>query len=490
MASRSVRELREQRMTDAPLASRTFTPDDQLGFARLSRDWNPMHLDANFARRTQAGAPVVHGIHTLLWAMDTAVRTFPFDIRNIKVRFQQPLYPGEIAQLEIRSRTETAIALEVLAAGTVIATIKLSPESGKLLGGSVRPIAAAPPEIANPVDIPFEQWASQTGAVVADSGDDEIRTSFPALSDTIGSSAVRALLATSQLVGMACPGLHSLFAGLDVSRDPASNREQVLSYAVSKTDPRFRSLQIDVRGSGIAGRLDAFARLPPTVQPGMAEVSARVPKNGFEGQRALIVGGSRGLGEVTAKIIAAGGGHPVITYRDGEREAEAVAADIRRDGGPCDVIRYDVLDPTGSQLDGIGAVDSAYYFATAKIFQRQSAQSAPERLRTFFSYYVEGFSRLCTALAENRTGRIGIFYPSTVAIDESVGTMAEYAMAKLAGETLAKDINKLLPPVHVVSRRLPRIMTDQTATIGVARAQDALDVMLPIVYEVQQIARP
>jgi NAD(P)-dependent dehydrogenase (short-subunit alcohol dehydrogenase family) len=477
-------------MTDAPLASRTFTSDDQLAFARLSQDRNPMHLDANFARRTQAGAPVVHGIHTLLWAMDTVLRSFAFDIQNIKVRFQQPLYPGEIARTEIRSRTETAVTIEVLAAGTVIAAIKLSSESGKLSGASARPIAAAPQQIANPVDIPFEQWANQTGAVTTSPSDDEIAALFPALSNSIGVSAVHALLATSHVVGMACPGLHSLFAGLDVSRDPASDRARTLGYAVSKTDARFRSLQIEVAGSGITGRLDAFARHPPATQPGMTAISAHVAKGAFAGQRALIVGGSRGLGEVTAKIIAAGGGYPVISYRDGKREAEAVAADIRAAGGQCDVIHYDALDPAGSPLDGIGAVDSCYYFATAKIFQRKSALVEPEKLRTFLSYYADGFYNLCTALTPNRGGKIGVFYPSTVAIDEATSTTAEYAMAKAAGEVLAKYLNEFLPTVHVVSRRLPRIMTDQTATIGVARALDALDVMLPIVYEVQTIARP
>ena len=60
----------------------------------------------------------------------------------------------------------------------------------------------------------------------------------------------------------------------------------------------------------------------------------------------------------------------------------------------------------------------------------------------------------------------------------------------LRGEILAKYVNEFLPNIQVMSRRLPRIMTDQTTTIGVARTQDALDVMLPIVYEVQQIARP
>ena len=83
-----------------------------------------------------------------------------------------------------------------------------------------------------------------------------------------------------------------------------------------------------------------------------------------------------------------------------------------------------------------------------------------------------------------------MFYPSTVAIDEGVSTTAEYAMAKMAGEILAKYLNEFMTNIHVVSRRLPRILTDQTATVGVASADNALDVMLPIVYEVQEMARP
>jgi acyl dehydratase/NAD(P)-dependent dehydrogenase (short-subunit alcohol dehydrogenase family) len=476
-------------MTDEPLASRVFTMEDQLAFARLSRDRNPMHLDANFARRTQAGAPVVHGIHDLLWAMDAVLRSSSFNVQGIKVRFQQPLFLDEIARIEIRSRTETAINLEVIAAGTVIATIRLSskPATAPALA---RPIAVAPQPIAEPTDIPFEQMADQKGTVAADAGGDELRTLFPALSNSIGIPAVQALLATSQIIGMACPGLHSLFAGLDVSRDPASASERALCYAVSKTDARFRSLQIEVSGSGISGRLDAFARLPPTAQPDMAAVSARVTKGAFAGQRVLIIGGSRGLGEVTARIVAAGGGHPVITYFEGQREAEAVAAGIRDAGGGCDVVRYDAREAASRQLKGVGAVDSCYYFATPKIFQRKSDLFEPERLRSFLSYYADGFHDLCTALAQDRGGRIGVFYPSTVAIEEEVAGAAEYAMAKVAGEILAKYINAFLPAVHVISRRLPRTMTDQTATIGVASAQDALDVMLPIVYEVQQIARP
>jgi hypothetical protein len=82
-----------------------------------------------------------------------------------------------------------------------------------------------------------------------------------------------------------------------------------------------------------------------------------------------------------------------------------------------------------------------------------------------------------------------VFYPSTVAIDEGLSTTAEYAMAKVAGETLANYLNQFMSNIQVLCRRLPRILTDQTATVGVASADNALDVLLPIVYEVQAMGR-
>jgi acyl dehydratase len=478
-------------MTVQPLASRLFTLNDQLEFARLSSDRNPVHLDADFARRTQMGAPVVHGIHSMLWALEMVLASSPFEIADLHVRFPQPLYLDEIAQVRVSSRTEASVRIEVMAAGTVTTAIKVSSRSGKVFGAATRRTDVAPSVPEEPADIPFEDMANQTGTAAVTAADDEIRKAFPALSDAMGVSAVCGLLATSQIVGMACPGRHSLFAGLDITRDNASHDERALRYVVSKLDARFRSLQIDISGSGLAGRLDAFARLPPPMQPDMTTISARVPNGVFAGQRALIIGGSRGLGEVTAKMIAAGGGHPIITYRSGQYEAEKVAAEIRQAKGSCDVIRYDALDPSGNQLDGIGAIDGCYYFATTKIFQRQSpGLYDAEKFHTFLNYYVDGFYALCTALAQPRPNKLGIFYPSTVAIDEETSGVAEYVMAKAAGEIISNYVSKSLPNLHVVSRRLPRVMTDQTATIGVASAKDALDVLLPVVYEVQKIARP
>ncbi len=54
---------------------------------------------------------------------------------------------------------------------------------------------------------------------------------------------------------------------------------------------------------------------------------------------------------------------------------------------------------------------------------------------------------------------------------------------------LAKHLSEHMPHIAVVCRRLPGILTNQTATIGVAGADNALDVMLAVVYDVQRTAR-
>src|ERR1700722_12806969 len=113
-------------MIDEALASRSFSRDDQMAFAR----------------RTQVGAPVVHGIHHLAWAADAVLHFFPLKVANIRARFLQPLYIDETAHVRILQRTDSQIKFEVVAADSVVALIKLSAQPGKLAGGSVQPAPA------------------------------------------------------------------------------------------------------------------------------------------------------------------------------------------------------------------------------------------------------------------------------------------------------------------------------------------------------------
>jgi hypothetical protein len=63
--------------------------------------------------------------------------------------------------------------------------------------------------------------------------------------------------------------------------------------------------------------------------------------------------------------------------------------------------------------------------------------------------------------------------------------MAEYAMAKRVGEELCAFYNQHAKEVEIIIERLPRIRTDQTSTLMPVPAEDALDVMLPLVRRME-----
>ena len=69
---------------------------------------------------------------------------------------------------------------------------------------------------AVPVDLEFEQMASQSGHVPFFSGPEAAAEMFPKAAVWLGAKRVLALMASTCLVGMICPGLHSVFAVLSV----------------------------------------------------------------------------------------------------------------------------------------------------------------------------------------------------------------------------------------------------------------------------------
>ena len=78
-------------------------------------------------------------------------------------------------------------------------------------------------------------------------------------------------------------------------------------------------MRLAVEGPGFQGELHAILRPKPCRQTAAVELARLVGKDEFSGQRAVVIGGSRGLGEVTAKLLALGGADVSITYHLGKR---------------------------------------------------------------------------------------------------------------------------------------------------------------------------
>jgi hypothetical protein len=291
---------------------------------------------------------------------------------------------------------------------------------------------------------------------------------------------------------MICPGLHSLFAAFSVEViDHPLNRDGI-GFRVSTADERFRMVRMNVSGAGISGLVQAFLRWPPIAQASLSEIVKIVAPTEFVDSTALIIGGSRGLGALTAKVIAAGGGKVIVTYATGRDEAEQLVQEIRghiaRDA--CHAIPYDAREEASNQLRNLGAdVSHLYYFATTRIARQRNASFVAGFLDEFIQVYVKGFHDCCRFLVEHRPRVLTAFYPSSVFVENSPPAMIEYSMAKMAGEILCTNMNSVPGCIHVIVRRLPRLLTDQTATVPPMDSGDPLEIMLSIIREVQS-SRP
>ena len=74
--------------------SRTFTEDDVIRFARISRDYNPVHFDARFAKAKNFPAPICHGLLAASLATEIGGQ-IGWLASAMTFRFKGPVYVGE-----------------------------------------------------------------------------------------------------------------------------------------------------------------------------------------------------------------------------------------------------------------------------------------------------------------------------------------------------------------------------------------------------------
>jgi acyl dehydratase len=72
---------------------------------RLNGDWNPLHIDPEFAKAGGFPRPILHGLCTFGYAGYAISRLIPMaeemTIKAIAARFSAPFYPGETLKTEL-----------------------------------------------------------------------------------------------------------------------------------------------------------------------------------------------------------------------------------------------------------------------------------------------------------------------------------------------------------------------------------------------------
>jgi len=155
----------------------------------------------------------------------------------------------------------------------------------------------------------------------------------------------------------------------------------------------------------------------------------------------VVTGGSRGIGKATATVLARAGYRVVLTYRDEEARAEAVAARIRAAGGRAGVVRLrlpeDDVAAWFRSVDQVleeplvGLVNNAAHMPP----RRRLVDADPVDWRLAFEVNVLGVAGLCreavVRMARSRGGAGG----SIVNVSSQV---AAFGGADLAGYAASK----------------------------------------------------
>ncbi len=468
---------------------RSFEWKDQELFARASSDFNPIHMDTVSARRTYSGAPIVHGMHSLIWALDCAASSGLAieGASSLKVQFLQPVYVGDEVVVEISQPKPPQLRARMLVGGEEVlaASLGLNDTPRGILALHPSGDCVLPPE--QPTDLALAEMTGLGGCLRFGPGSTQLDAMFPNAIAVFGRQRIAALACSSCLVGMVVPGLHSMYSGLEVSLcSDGAVPPAALVFSVESVVERFRLVRIAVAAQGLRGSLETISRMPPVRQIGIQQLRSVVSEGEFRDCVALIIGGSRGLGELTAKLIAAGGGRVVLTYASGKKDADALARELADAGASCTSLLYDVRLPAAEQLKMLEVVPTQlYYFATPAIFRRKDGLFDERRFSEFNEFYIKGFFDLVQTCSRASSSGLRVFYPSSTALDERPATMTEYTMSKAAAEVLCADLAKFVPGTHIIVRRLPRLPTDQTNSVVPGKTLDAVEVLLPIVREMQ-----
>jgi NAD(P)-dependent dehydrogenase (short-subunit alcohol dehydrogenase family) len=270
---------------------------------------------------------------------------------------------------------------------------------------------------------------------------------------------------------MHCPGLCSVFGGLHLREHERSRSG--LAFEVADAKLKYSIVNLRVEGPQLSGTLETFYRPRPTAISTTA-IAGMVRQDEFVHQRALVVGGSRGLGEAFAKSIACGGGQVCLTYHRGAEDAERVVREIRGAGGAATAIALDALEPrTLRERWPLSEPPTHVYFlATPKIPIRKGSFVVKD-LELMLRTYVTGLHATVVAALELGAPSLVVWSPSTTILDGKGG--AEYCIAKAAMEELCRHLPSLYP-VTVFTPRLPKIETDQTASLIRTSAAAAADI--------------
>lgn len=448
-----------------------------ISFSKASGDWNPIHYDQEISRRYFTERPIVHGILSLLKVLDEYINYNKVKILSIKCNFKSPIYPDFEYKLFCEKLSNNSENLYLFNDKSLLfnCNLNFNYEFKKI---TLNTNFKAPSK-ANPFNNKFKDLNKSKGKLELQIDSKFLKENYQSLIDYLSIESLVSLISTSKLVGMVCPGLNSIYSSLDFSLNEDYSKK-FLHWEVKSASKKFLPVNIYVTSSGLRGTLNAFYREEPIQQIGIKELSEKVEKKIFLPKNVLIIGGSRGLGEITAKLLSFRNANLKLTYNKGVNDADRIAKEIIKFGhkASCSYLNILELDLLDKFINENERFDQIYFYASPRIKNSNKTIFDFNLYENYNKYYIKPLIKLAEILGKNKIKKSKIFYPSTIFLDEDKNnSFQEYQASKLLGELITENINEKFENISILSSRLPRLLTDQTSKINNALIADSIKVI-------------
>src|ERR1700741_1441919 len=172
----------------------------------------------------------------------------------------------------------------------------------------------------------------------------------------------------------------------------------------------------------------------------------------LSGKTALVTGASRGIGRASALALAKAGAQVLVHYGSGEKEADAVVAEIRKDGGRAEKIGADLRQAEGPHdlaRKVRGAVGDRLDILVANAGISKSASIEDTTVEDFdnlFAVNVRAPFFVVQQLLPLLCKGSNIILTASLVARACAGTLFAYAATKGAVDTLVKPFAAALGP--------------------------------------------
>ncbi|MGB7757999.1 MAG: SDR family oxidoreductase [Salinisphaera sp.] len=467
-------------------------------FAELTGDCSSLHTDEAFARRTRFRQRPAHGMLAVMALAALArLEAGPASVRleSIQGHFREPIWTRDRLLLRVQVESD-GDARRFNASWThAVRGTELAVASGRYWpvargrdqsSGVAAP--AEPPrfEELDP-DLETLEGRSETIGFTVDPGllerfESELLVAMGLECGSVLSPELLAVMMLSPMSGMRLPGRRgaSLRFALDFTAAIECGQYCTLTGTVRRVQLGVglvsTDLVLQVAGSPVAtGSAEAVLTGIPTAMPSPAEIASTSVDMGIKGRIALVVGGSRGVGEVTAKFLALLGASVALTYHRGAADAEHIIEAIRAAGGTascfaCDVRSAEqVATMVAAVSDEFGGIDMVVNCFVGRFDPSPAMANHWDGYLEELEISVKGVHNVCSAVVPvmqaRGAGKIVNF--SATAVHNPMSGQSRHATAKGAVEAYTRNLAKELIRSNIqVNLVIPNMIeTDLLASV-------------------------